>query len=518
MKGLPAETDFIVVGVGVAGLRAAIELAAAGRVLILNKKEIPSFKSQDWKSEALWLSDEEEVTLHLQDSLTAGDGLCNPAAVKILLEEGAERIDELIGWDAHGSKHLVFELENARSKVRVLHSKGASTGREVLRVLYEKVEGLKNISIAPFTFVTDLRTDSGRITGVAVLDEKGVPHEIACSAVLLATGGIGQIYRNTTNPEAATADGIALAFRAGAEVGDMEFVQFYPTALYMKKVPRFLVDERLRSEGGYLRNFELDRFMAKYHPLGERAPSALVSRAIVHEMEVSRAKDPFVYLDVTHMNAAKAQKLFSRVYETCMAYNIDISEDLIPVRPAAHFGVGGVRTDLDGKTNVTGLYAAGEVAVTGAHGANRMASNSLLESLVFGARAGKVMISVEKSSGVVPEPKEAAYSNGPVDAAVEQTIGQIQDLMWNEVGVARIRTGMQKAVKALEEMAPKLTHPKTKRAHEAANLQLAALLVARSALAREESRGAHYRIDYPDHDDRKFLKHSVARNDKIVFI
>jgi L-aspartate oxidase len=517
MKGLPAETDFVVVGVGIAGLRAAIQLAAAGRVLILNKKEIPNFKSQDWKSEALWLSDEDEVILHLQDSITAADGLCNPAAVKILLDEGAERIDELIGWDAHNKK-LAFELENARSKFRVLHSRGASTGREVLQVLYEKAEGLKNISVAPFAFATDLRTDSGQITGVAVLDEKGVPQEIACSAILLATGGMGQVYRNTTNSEAATADGIALAFRAGAEVGDMEFVQFYPTALYMKKVPRFLVDERLRSEGGYLRNFELDRFMAKYHPLGERAPSALVSRAIVHEMEVSRAKDPFVYLDVTHMNAAKVQKLFARVYETCNAYNIDITEDVIPVRPAAHFGVGGVRTDFDGKTNVAGLYATGEVAVTGVHGANRMASNSLLESLVFGARAGKTMASSEKVSTRSPVRKDAAYSNGPVDVGVEEMIGQIQDLMWNEVGVARIRTGMQKAVKMLEEMAPKLAHPRTKRAHEAANLHLAALLVARSALAREESRGAHYRIDYPDHDDKKFLKHSVVRNDKIVFI
>jgi len=518
MKGLPAETDFVVVGAGVAGLRAAIELAAAGRVLILNKKEIPNFKSADWKSEALWLSDEDEISLHLQDSLTCGDGLCNPAAVKILLEEGAERIDELIGWEGHGDKKLVFELENAHSKVRVLHSKGASTGREVLRVLYEKAQGLKNISFAAFSFVTELHTDSGQVSGVAVLDEKGAPREIGCSAILLATGGMGQIFRNTTNPDAATADGIALAFRAGAEVGDMEFVQFYPTALYMKKVPRFLVDERLRSEGGYLRNFELDRFMAKYHPLGERAPSALVSRAIVHEMEVSRAKDPFVYLDVTHISAAKVQKLFSRVYKTCMAYNIDITEDLIPVRPAAHFGVGGVRTDLDGKTNVTGLYAAGEVAVTGTHGANRIASNSLLESLVYGARAGRAMAAADKTSARAPEQRDATYSNGPVDAGVEETIGQIQDLMWNQVGVVRIRSGMQKAVKALEEMSPKLAHPNTQRAYEAANLHLAALLVARSGLAREESRGAHYRIDYPDHDDKKFLKHSVVRNDKIAFL
>lgn len=518
MKGLPSETDFVVIGAGVAGLRAAIELADAGRVLLLNKKEILNFKPTDRKTDALWLSDEDAVSLHLQDTLTSGDGLCNPAAVKILLDEGAERIEELISWGARNGA-LVFELENAHTRIRVLHSKGASTGKETLRLLGQRVQSLKNISIAPFAFVTELRCDCGRIRGVTVLDDKkGVPQEIACSAVLLATGGIGQIYRNTTNPEPATADGIALAFRAGAEVSDLEFVQFYPTALHMKKVPRFLLDERLRGEGAYLRNLELDRFMGKYHPLGERAPGDLVARAIVHEMEVSRAKDPFVYLDLTHLNTATVQKLFPRVYEICMAFNIDITEDLISVRPAAHFGVGGVRTDLDGKTNIPGLYAAGEVAVTGVHGANRMPSNSLLESLVFGARAGLAMRETESVTPQASAEPKAVYSNGPVDAGVEELIGQIQDLMWNEVGVVRMRTGMQKAVKTLEEMAPKVAHPKTRRGHEAANMHLAALLVARSALAREESRGAHYRIDYPDHDDRKFLKHSLVKNDKVVFV
>lgn len=518
MKGLPTETDFIVVGAGIAGWRAAIELAHAGRVLILNKKEIPAFKSPDWKSEALWLSDEDDVTLHLQETLSAGDRLCNTAGVKILIEEGTQRIEELISWDAHGANKLVFEIETAHVKSRVLHSKNASTGREILRVLWEKTQSLKNVTFAPRTFVTELRTDEGRIRGVAVLDEKGVPHNIACSAVLLATGGIGQIYRNTTNPEAATADGIALAFRAGAELGDLEFVQFHPTVLYMKKVPRFLLEERLRSEGGVLRNLELDRFMAKYHPLGERAPGALVSRAIVHEMEVCRAKDPFVYLDVTHMHASTVQKSFTRIYETCMAHNIDITEDLVPVRPAAHFGVGGVLTDLDGQTNIAGLYAAGEVAVNGVHGANRMPGNSLLESLVYGTRAGKAMCSAERVSHQHSTRAETTYPNGPVDLAMEELIGQIQDLMWNNVGVVRIRTGMQSAVKALEEMAPKLAYPTAKRSYEAANLHLTASLVARSALAREESRGTHYRIDYPDHDDKKFLKHSVVRNDRVVFV
>ena len=517
MKGVPAETDFLVIGASVAGLRAAIELAEAGRVLVLSKNDLPDFKRTDAKSEAEWLSDEDEVTLHLQDTLDAGDGLYNQQGVKILVEEGAERIGELITWAKAAEAELTFEPENTHTKVRVLHTQGGSTAKQILRVLFEKVQSSKNIDIVPRAFVTELRTNGQEIMGVSVLDDKGMAQEIACSAVLLTTGGLGQIYRNTTNSEGATADGLAMAFQAGAEVSDLEFVQFYPTALYMKKVPHFLLDESLRAEGAYLRNFELDRFMGKYHPLAERAPHDLVSRAIVHEMEVSRAKDPFVYLDVTHLNATRVQKYFPRIYEVCMAYNLDITEDLIPVRPAAHYSVGGVRTDLEGKTTLHGLYAAGEVASTGIHGANRMPGNSLLESLVYGARAGKAMRAVERSASFAPSEPKAAYSNGPIEVGVEELIGQVQDLMWSEVGIVRMRTGMQKALKALQEMAPKLSNPKTRRGYEAANLHLAAQLVTRSALAREESRGAHYRMDYPDHENKRFLRHSVIRGDKVLF-
>jgi L-aspartate oxidase len=519
MKGLPAEADFVVIGAGVAGLRAAIELAVAGRVLLIAKKEAAK-PQQPSSGLAAVLSDEDEITLHLQDTLTAGDGLCNPAAVKILVEEGVERIEELIAWGTHerGGTKLVFSPESGHSKGRVLHASGESTGTEILHVLITKAYALKNIFVAEHVFTTELLREDGRITGVSVLDDKGVPHDVSCSAVLLATGALGQVFRNTTNLEAATADGVALAYRAGAEIGDMEFVQFHPTVLYAKNAPRFLLSEALRMEGAQLRNIELNRFMGKYHPLAELAPGDLVARAIVHEMEVSRAKDPFVYLDLTHLSAAKIQKRFPRIYATCMQHNIDITEDVIPVRPAAHYAVGGVRTDLDGKTSLAGLYAAGEVATTGVHGANRLPSNSLLESLVYGARAGRSMReSAKRATSKAREPR-AAYSNGPVDAGVEELIGKIQDLMWNEVGIVRTRVGMQKAVNALQEMSPKLAHPKTRRTHEAANLQLVALLIGRSALAREESRGAHYRMDYPDHDDRKFLKHSVLQGEKVRFV
>jgi|SRR5579872_43349 len=518
MKGLSAEVDFVVVGASIAGLRAAIELAEAGRVLVVSKNDLPDLKKGDAQGEAEWLSDEDDVSLHFQDTLDAGDGLCNPQAVKILIEEGAERIEELIAWGKQTPTKLTFDLENAHTRVRVLHSQGGSTAKQMLRVLFDKAQSFKNISIAQRTFATDLGADSQKITGLSLLDEKGMAHEVACSAVLLATGGLGQIYRNTTNPQSSTADGLAMAFRAGAEVSDLEFVQFCPTALHMKKVPRFLLAEGLREEGAYLRNVELDRFMGKYHPLAERAPQDLVSRAIVHEMEVSRAKDPFVYLDLTHLSGPKIRKRFPRIYEVCMAYNLDITEDLLPVRPAAHYSVGGVRTGLDGRTNVARLYAAGEVASTGVHGANRMSGNSLLESLVYGARAGKAMRDTESISPRPPVEPKAAYSNGPVEVGVEELVGQIQDLMWREVGIVRMRSGMQKALNALEEMSPKLNQPKTRRGTEAANLHLAAKLVARSALAREESRGAHYRLDSPDHDNKKFLKHSVVRGDKVLFL
>ena len=523
MKGLPAQTDFVVIGAGIAGLRAAIELADAGRVLVLAKKEVTNFNTQFAQGGiAAALSDEDEVSLHLQDTLNAGDGLCNLDAVKLLVEEGPHRIEELIAWgtdfDRNGTK-LVFGRESAHSRSRILHAQGDSTGREILRALIARAHGLKNISVAEFAFSTSLITDAGRVTGVSLINDKGLCEDISCSAVLLATGGMGQLYGNTTNPEVATGDGVAIAYRAGAEVSDMEFIQFHPTALYLKKAPRFLLSEALRGEGAYLRNIELDRFMGKYHPMGELAPRDVVARAIVHEMEVSQSKDPFVYLDLTHLNAAKVQKRFPRIYATCMQHNIDITEDLIPIRPAAHYSMGGVRTDLDGKSSILGLYAAGEAGATGVHGANRLASNSLLEGLVYGARAGKAMRNELKHARpkAMAQPK-AAYSNGPIDAGIEELIGQIQDLMWNNVGIVRTRRGMQDAIYKLQELALKLANPHTRRSHEAANLHLAGTLVARSALAREESRGAHYRTDFPDHDDRKFLKHSMVKADKVLFM
>ena len=512
----------MVVGAGVAGLRAAIELAAAGQVVVLAKREVSDSATHLAQGGiAATLSDEDEISLHLQDTLSAGDGLCNPEAAKTLVEEGPERIEELIHWgtgfDREGTR-LIFAREGAHSRNRVLHAHGDSTGREILRALYAKAKTLKNILVREFEFSTDLDVDGGRVCGIHMVSEKGIPEHMAASAVLLATGGLGQIYRNTTNPGVATGDGVAMAFRAGADISDMEFVQFHPTALYLKKAPRFLLSEALRGEGAYLRNFELHRFMPKYHPMAELAPRDVVARAIMHELEVSHAKEPMAYLDLTHLDAEHVKTRFPRIYSTCMQYNIDITTELIPIRPAAHYAMGGVRSDLQGRTTLPGLYAAGEAAATGVHGANRLASNSLLEGLVFGARAGNTMRDELRNTGKNSKGPRAALSNGPVDAGTEQLIAEIQDLMWQRVGVVREGAGLKHAIQQLEELAPRVAHPQTRRAHEAQNMLASGLLMARSALAREESRGAHYRTDFPAHDDAHFLKHSVLKGDTARFV
>ena len=512
------EPDFVVVGAGIAGLRAAIELAEAGRVLVLAKREVTESATQYAQGGiAAVLSDEDEIGLHLQDTLNAGDGLCNHEAARTLVEEGPARIEELIAWgaefDRSGSK-LSFTREGAHSRNRVLHAQGDSTGREIGRALYLKASALKNVQVVEFELATALCCTDGEVAGITVINEKGERHDVAASAVLLATGGLGHVYRETTNPGVATGDGVAMAYRAGAVVSDLEFVQFHPTALYLKNAPRFLLSEALRGEGAVLRNMEMVRFMPKYHDLAELAPRDVVARAIAHELEMSHSPAAVVYLDLTHKNAKQVRERFPRIYQTCLQYNVDISDEMIPVRPAAHYAMGGIKTDLEGRTTLRRLYAAGEAACTGVHGANRLASNSLLEGLVFGARAGRAMrAGLLEAAGK----REAAAVPPSFSPSAGQLAQRIRDIAWRDLGIVRSGSAIKHAISELNQIGDALPQPCNRAACEVSNMHLVATLIARSALAREESRGAHYRLDCPLRNDQKFQKHSVVEGDKIRF-
>src|SRR5918911_369340 len=387
------ETDFIVIGSGIAGLRAAIELASAGaRVTVLTKDRTSESNTEYAQGGiAVALSEEDEVALHEEDTVNAGAGLCDPRAVEVMVETGPALIQELIEWgtefDREGGR-LAFTREAAHSRRRILHAHGDATGREIVRALIARARNEPLIAFVAHAATEALLVEDARCCGVRYLDPLvRAPRELRARAVILAAGGAGQLFLHTTNPEVATGDGMAMAYHAGAELADMEFRQFHPTALNLAGAPRFLLSEAMRGEGGVLRNEQGKRFMARYHERAELAPRDVVSRAIVAEME--RTATRTVYLDMTELEPRYLAARFPKIYETCRRYGLDITTDLLPVAPAAHYSMGGVRTDLDGRSTLQGLYAAGEVACTGVHGANRLASNSLLEGLVFGALAGR---------------------------------------------------------------------------------------------------------------------------------
>ena len=533
-------------GAGVAGLRAAIELAQHGQVLVVTKESLSESNTHYAQGGiAVAMEGENDVALHLEDTVNAGDGIVYRPAAEALVSEGPQRVEELIQWGANFDEATDAEghpldgqylrtREGAHSLARILHASGDATGAEISRALLAFARAQKNIRFAEWTRVSGLVVAGGRVIAadLAAAENPQSPSGIADHAarhitarsILIASGGAGQVYSDTTNPAVATGDGIALAASAGAELADMEFYQFHPTALALPNAPRFLVSEALRGEGAYLRNERGERFMERYHPLLELAPRDVVARAIARE----GLADPFdpqaplcpVYLDMRHVQNIDLIARFPGISAFLAQYGLDLCRDLIPVRPAAHYLMGGIRTDLGGRTSLSGLYAAGEAACTGVHGANRLASNSLLEGLVFGARAARSMLADALPLASVPA--APAHAPQPLSATenqrVETLIAALQASMWANAGLLREASSLRQGLAAQAETESALaeiaaTGRTSRRLAEAQAMSRAAQAILISALARTESRGAHFRSDHPRHDDANFRKHSVFSSD-----
>ncbi len=550
--------DYLVMGAGVAGLRAAIELAGHGEVLVVTKESLG--ESNTYYAQggiAVAMEGDEDVALHLEDTINAGDGLVYRPAAEALVGEGPARVAELIDWGAKfdreqgpetgGKARLLRTREGAHSLARILHSRGDATGSEISRALVAYARAHGRIRFAEWTQVAGLVVGDGRAIGADLAPanaaaaragqnaDEGTFRRVSARAILVASGGAGQVYSDTTNPAVTTGDGIALAAQAGAELADMEFYQFHPTALSLAGAPRFLISEALRGEGAWLRNDRGERFMERYHALLELAPRDVVARAIARETltGTSGAAGPergagdairLVYLDMRHVRTVNPHQRFPGISAVLARYGLDLSRDLIPVRPAAHYLMGGVRTDLEGRTSLKGLYAAGEAACTGVHGANRLASNSLLEGLVFGTRAARAML----ADSLPLAPAEAAAQAPTILSAAEETrveelIARLQSAMWTDAGLLReeerLRDGMAAQAgceAALTEVASR--GGSSRRLAEAQALSRVAGAILQAALARTESRGAHYRNDFPRRDDERFCKHSILTGEgRIVF-
>ncbi len=507
------ETDFIVIGSGIAGLRASIEIAKSGAKVTVLTKSKASDSNTEWAQGgvAVVLSDDDNAELHEDDTLIAGAGLCDERAIETLVTEGTKYIKQLIEWgtefDREGGK-LVFTQEAAHSRRRILHAHGDSTGKEIVRALIARARQEKRINLLPFAHTESLIIDDERCVGVRYLDPiLKAPRDIFAKSVILCSGGAGQLYLHSTNPPVATGDGMAMAYFAGAQMADMEFVQFHPTALNLENAPRFLLSEAMRGEGGILRNAHGERFMERYDERLELAPRDIVARSIVAEMRKTGTRT--VYLDMTHLDEDFLKHRFPKIHETCAYYGLNIAKDQLPVSPASHYCMGGVRTDLHGRTTVRGLYAAGEVTCTGVHGANRLASNSLLEGLVFGARSGAAAISdnyelriANYESKNKNQKSKFKDQSSEISTAVKKRVKRV---MWERVGISRDAKNLKRALREFEQIAS------ANLSNASRNFVTLAILVTKAALWREESRGGHYRTDFPETHE-KWRVHSIQKS------
>jgi len=518
------DSDVLVLGSGIAGLYTAIKASEHFRVTVLTKKTIEVSNTEHAQGGiAVAIDEADSPTLHFEDTLRAGAGLCDPLTVRILVEEGPGCVEELMGMGAQFDRHdgeLALTREAAHSQRRILHALGDATGWEIERALVAKAKESSNLTVGEGRFVVDLLEDhKGDIIGALVLNETtGELEGHLAKAVVLATGGLGQVYRYTTNPSVATGDGMAVALRAGAELMDMEFVQFHPTALLIPKAPRFLISEAVRGEGAHLINSAGLRFMENV-PGKELAPRDIVARAIWREMNQGS-----VYLDFRPIGRERILERFPTIYQTCLNYGMDVLTTPLPVAPAAHYMMGGIATNSSGETSLPNLYAAGECSCNGVHGANRLASNSLLDGLVFGARIVEKMgdkIDVKRPSWEevhCPEGNPKGIGT-ETKGSVNQLLGsqglrkRIQDLMWDNVGILRNEAGLRKTTELLTAWEQEDFSTGCVDDLETANMLMVGAVIAKAALDRTESRGGHFRSDFPLRLDRLWRKHSLQHKE-----
>jgi len=506
--------DYIIVGSGIAGLYTALLAKEQGSVLIITKGSIEDCNTRHAQGGiAAAISKNDSSELHFRDTIAAGNGLCDEEAVRILVDEAPDRITDLVNFGVPFDTlngEIALTMEAAHSVPRILHAGGDATGEHIEVTLSERVHDSK-IQVLEDCLATDILVEMGRVNGIKALDcRTSSVEEFGCRSLILATGGAGQLYKFSTNSEIATGDGAALAFNAGAEIIDMEFFQFHPTALRLPGVTPFLISEAVRGEGGILRNVEGHHFMTDYVPEGDLAPRDIVARSIVYEMK--RTGSDRVFIDATHIPPKIITTRFPHIYRFCLDHGLDVTKGLVPVAPAAHYMMGGIKTNDWGETNIAGLFAVGETACTSVHGANRLASNSMIEVLVFSKR---IMERIRKGAGakVPPVSKGVEVHHSLSRRQVPKvlpapSLSTLQQLLWDKVAIIRDKESLTQAADILAAWQKSLPQPADRPSYEISNLILCGRLVTEAALLREESRGAHFRNDFP-HSLPQWQRHIV---------